>query len=116
APVLRSCMRPFGEPTDAFGPEGIDYSIHGNVMSVGHGTLEGGCMADVIKYEANAPELAAQTVSLLVSDGSRTWDVEYLIPGTKLPDMEGAVVTVSYHHEFGGFGPIQNRLSVVNEK
>jgi hypothetical protein len=117
APVLRSCMKRSNESADAspFAAP-VDYSVHGSVQSVVNGALKGGCMESTLALEGAAPELAAQTKSLLVRDVGQLWDVEYLIPGVNLPDLSGSNVDVSYHYQFGGFGPTQRRLSVVSDR
>jgi hypothetical protein len=115
APVLRSCMQPFGEtPAPPTYGEPVDLSAHGTVKSMTNGALEGGCMESLLKLEGAGPELAAQTTSLLVYDGlGKGWDIEYLVPVLNPADFTGAVVDVKYHYRFGGFGPTERQLSVV---
>ena len=77
------------------------------------GALEGGCLEQSLMLQKNGPELSGQVMSWTISDGSRLWDVEVVVEGSKIPSLGGQKVSLNYFYQFGGFGPTRRELSVA---
>jgi hypothetical protein len=112
APVVLGCVQEVGKPQD---PNLASVFVaDGQVTLEVPGALEGGCLEALLGLRANGPSLAAQAISWTITSGNRSWDVEAVVEGNKVPSFGGQRVTLSYTFEFGGFGPSRRQVSVVS--
>jgi len=114
APVVLGCAQELGIEVDPSAPAPVAVPL-ADVSAEEPRARPGGCLEPLLDLQTAGPALFAQAVSWTVTTGDRSWDVEAVVEGNKLPSLLGQKVSVSYAYEFGGFGPSHRQLSVVTK-